>query len=199
MCDRIKPGSVDWKKVVGEDPMFGQKKKAEKMGPFDHRINADLAFDACEDVIGKKQHGVGGVDIHNENKKQMLALIWQLARYHALALLGSKEEKDILAWANEKGSSICTIKGFSDKGLSDGKFLIKLCESIDPEVIDWDIVENGDDDAAKEANAKYAIALARKFGAFIFCVWEDVVNCKKKMMLLLISGIYDCYLKKQAE
>lgn len=196
VCHRIKDGSVDWKKVVGEDPMFGQKKKIEKMGPFDHKINTQLAFEACEDVIGKKQHGIGGDDIFKTNKKLMLALIWQLARYHALALLGSKEEKDILAWANEKAGSVCTIKSFSDSGLQSGRFLIKLCEAIDHEVIDWDIVTAGEDDEGKEANAKYAISLARKFGAFIFCVWEDVVNSKKKMMLVLISGIYDCYLNK---
>jgi len=126
----------------------------------------------------------------------MLAMIWQIARYHALSLLGSKDEKDILAWANEKGGSICTIKSFSDKNLADGKFLIKLCESIDPEVIDWDLVESGETDEGKEMNAKYAISLARKFGAFIFCVWEDVVNHKKKMMIVLIAGIYDCYMEK---
>lgn len=54
MCDKIKPGSVDWKKVVGQEEKMGCKKKLEKMGPFDHKINCELAYDACCDVIGKK-------------------------------------------------------------------------------------------------------------------------------------------------
>jgi len=124
----------------------------------------------------------------------MLALIWRLARYHYLALLGSKQEKDILEWANDIAGSVCTITGFGDKKISTGRFLIKLCESLDPEVVDWEIVTPGETPEDAEANAKYAISLARKHGAFIFCVWDDVVNANKKMMLILIASIYDIHI-----
>lgn len=89
-----------------------------------------------------------------------------------------------------------TISGFGDKQLKTGRFLIKLCASIDPEVIDWELVTPGEADEDAEANAKYAISLARKFGAVIFCVWDDVTNCNKKMMLILVSSLYDLYLEK---
>jgi hypothetical protein len=29
-------------------------------------------------------------------------------------------------------------------------------------------------------NAKYVISIARKLGAVIFCVWEDIVNVNPK-------------------
>lgn len=196
VCDKIKPGSVDWSKVVGNKPKYGVKKN--KMGPFDVQINCDLAFHACENVVGKTV-GIAGSDIYNVNKKMMLALIWRMARYHYLSLLGSKAEKDILEWANAKAGSVCTISGFGDAKLSTGRFLIKLCEAIDPEVIDWDIVTPGESPEDAEENAKYAISLARKFGAFIFCVWDDVVNHNKKMMLILIAGIYDIYIQKHGD
>lgn len=163
------------------------------MNTFDQGINCDSAFTACENVIGKKQVGIAGTDIKSGHKKYILALTWQLARYHYLQLLGSKKEKDIVAWANGIAGSIVEISGFGDKNLSDGRFLIKLCESIDPEVIDWELVTDGSTEEGKNDNAKYAISLARRFGAFIFCVYEDITMANKKMMLIFIAGLYDLY------
>lgn len=82
----------------------------------------------------------------------ILAIVWQLCRYHYLQLLGSKTEKDILEWANEKAGSVCHVSSFNDKGLRNGRFLIKLCESVadDPECIDWDIVTQGETDEDAE-------------------------------------------------
>jgi len=165
---------------------------------FDIQINCDNAFVACTNVVGKTV-GIAGADIFNVNKKLMLAIIWRLARFHYLQLLGSKAEKDILEWGNGIAGSVCTISGFGDGKLSTGRYLIKLCESLDPEVIDWEIVTPGETPEEAEANAKYAISLARKHGAFIFCVWDDVVNHNKKMMLILIASIYDIHMQKNGE
>jgi len=90
VCDRIRPGCVDWKKVS----------KKEKMTKFDVQGNCDYAFVKCEEVIGKKVIGIGGVNIRESDKKGLLAIIWQLCRVHYLQLLDNKEEKEILAWAN---------------------------------------------------------------------------------------------------
>lgn len=40
----------------------------------------------------------------------------------------------------------------------------------------------------KEMNAKYLLSLLRKLGATIFIVWEDIVDVKPKMMLMLIAS-----------
>lgn len=129
----------------------------------------------------------------------MLALIWRMARYHYLALLGSKQEKDIIEWANSHGGAEGPISGFGDKKLATGRFIIKLCEACAPEYIDWEIVTPGETEEDARANAQYGISLAKKLGAFIFCVDDDVINANKKMMLILISGIYDAYQNKQGE
>lgn len=54
VCDRIKPGSVDWTKVNLLEKRNGQGIIKKKMGPFDVAYNCDLAYDASENVIGKK-------------------------------------------------------------------------------------------------------------------------------------------------
>ena len=40
-------------------------------------------------------------------------------------------------------------------------------------------------------NAKYAISIARKLGAVIFLVWDDVVEVNQKMLLIFIASLYD--------
>ena len=42
-------------------------------------------------------------------------------------------------------------------------------------------------------NAKYAISIARKLGAVIFLVWEDVVELNQKMMLIFIASLFELY------
>lgn len=66
--------------------------------------------------------------------------------------------------------------------MGDGLFLINLCKGIEPRAVNDDIVialEEGNDEQNEEAkknNAKYVISIARKLGAIIFCIWENIVN-----------------------
>lgn len=82
------------------------------------------------------------------------------------------------------------IKNFKDKSLADGQFLIKLTAAVEPRAIDWDIVMKGESDEEKANNAKYAISIARKLGAVVFCVWEDIVNVNYKMILVLVCSLF---------
>lgn len=40
-------------------------------------------------------------------------------------------------------------------------------------------------------NAKYGISIARKLGAIIFLVWDDIPNVNAKMILIYIASLYD--------
>lgn len=40
----------------------------------------------------------------------------------------------------------------------------------------------------KEMNAKYVLSVARKLGATVFIIWEDITEVKPKMILLLIAS-----------
>jgi hypothetical protein len=133
--------------------------------------------------------GIGQADFVDGNRKNVMAVLWQLVRLNYLQIIGSKTEEDLVKWANE-----CVpdqkIKNLKDQALSDGTFLIKLTSAIEPRAINWDIVMKGETDEEKANNAKYAISIARKLGAVVFCVWEDIVNVNYKMILILICSLF---------
>jgi len=52
-------------------------------------------------------------------------------------------------------------------------------------------VTPGQTDEEKEMNAKYAISIARKLGAIIFMVWDDIPRLNKKMLLIFVCSLYD--------
>jgi len=73
--------------------------------------------------------------------------------------------------------------------------LINLCGAIEPRIIDWDLVYQGADatDEQKSLNARYAISIARKLGAIIFMVWEDVLEGNAKMMTIFMCTLFELY------
>jgi len=189
VIDKIRPGVVEWNRV-----------EKNPNTPFKVGINCQVAFDAMTKGLNIKAVGIGASDIQQGNKKLILALIWQLMRVHYLQIIGNKTDKDLIDWGNSvKGNENRQIKGFKDPNLKDGIYLINLTAAIEPRIIDWDIVNqdpNADDDA-KALNAKYAISIARKLGAIIFMVWEDVLELNSKMMTIFISTIYELYQEAQ--
>ena len=46
----------------------------------------------------------------------------------------------------------------------------------------------GSTDEEKEQNARYALSVARKFGAVVFITYEDIVEVKPKMIMLLLAA-----------
>jgi plastin-1 len=66
-----------------------------------------------------------------------------------------------------------------------------LAATIEPRVVNWDLVTEGATEEDRMMNAKYAISIARKLGAIIFLVWDDVVELNQKMLLIFIASLYD--------
>lgn len=131
--------------------------------------------------------GIGAEDIRDANRKLVLAIVWQLVRFHYLQIIGSKTEQDLINWVSETEP----ITGFNDQKFATGKLLIRLCGNIDPKIINWEIVTEGESEKDKEDNAKYAISIARKLGATIFMTWDDIPECNKKMILIFVCSLYD--------
>lgn len=185
VCHRIDPASVDMKK-----PNWTPK------NPFHMNGNCEIAEEAMK-FLGVKMIGVGAQDIAQGHKKNILAIIWQVMRFHYLKIIGSKTESDLLAWVNETVQPETAIKSFNDPQFADGKLLIKLAGSIEPRMVNQDLITPGVTDEEKEMNAKYAISIARKLGAIIFMVWDDIPRLNKKMLLIFVCSIYD--IKHQIE
>jgi hypothetical protein len=131
--------------------------------------------------------GIGAEDIRDGNKKLVLAIVWQLVRLHYLQIIGSKTEQDLINWVCETEE----ITKFSDPKFKNGKLLIKLCATIEPKIINWDLVTEGENEEDVCLNCKYAISLARKLGAVVFMVWDDIPALNKKMILIFVCSLYD--------
>lgn len=137
-------------------------------------------------------NNVGGNDFTKGNRTPILAVVWQLVRFHYLQLIGGKTDDELVKWANEKvGDKAPAISNLKDKGLADGKFLMNVLASIEPRAVDWDIMQEGADEEQMKHNAKYVISVARKLGAVIFAVWEDFVNVNPKQMLVFLAVMND--------
>lgn len=83
------------------------------------------------------------------------------------------------------------MSGFGDQQFSDGLILIKLAEAIEPRIINPDLVLPGETEEDKVLNCKYAISLARKLGAVVFLVYDDILGCNSKMMLIFTCAMFD--------
>ena len=180
MIDKIKPGTVEWKKV-----------ELKTKNPFKIGVNCQEVIDASK-RSGYSIISIGNKDIQEGKKKHILAIVWQLMRAHTLKIIGEKSEEELIAWANGKISEGKRIKSLKDKKLNDGLFWIELLEAIKPKCIRWDlVVKENLSEKDKEMNAKYALSVARGLGAMIFVVWEDITEVKSKLLLTFLASLYD--------
>jgi hypothetical protein len=131
----------------------------------------------------------------NANKTLTLGLIWQMMRFNVLTILtslggGQKiADNEIIAWANQKNSAHGKISSFHDPTLKTGIFLIHLIDAVRPGSVEQGLIETDGSDKGNLLNAKYAISLARKQGAVVFALPEDIVEVKNKMIMTLIAGL----------
>jgi plastin-1 len=187
--DAIEKGSVDWKQV-----------KEGKVNNFQSIANCQVAVDTGLKAPFKfSLVGIQGADINDGNKTLTLAIVWQLMRHHVISILKSLsadgkpiEEKQMIAWANEKvqaAGKTSRMGSFQDGSLKTGVFFIDLCYAIREKSVQYEFVTPGNtaDDAL--ANAKYCLSVARKLGAVIFLLPEDIVEVKPKMLLTLVGSL----------
>jgi len=187
--DKISPGIVDWRKVNEKHPL-NKFKKVE---------NCNYAI-----VLGKQLKfslvGIAGSDIYDGNKTLTLALVWQMMRFHVISTLQSLSaatgkqitDNDIVSWANNKvraAGKSSKMDSFKDSSLRDGRFLIDLLDSVRPKTVNYELVTAGKSDEDATQNAKYAISVARKIGCTIFCLPEDIVEVKHKMILTFVGSV----------
>ncbi|XP_041828067.1 plastin-1-like isoform X1 [Melanotaenia boesemani] len=194
--------AVLWKKV--NNPPFpflgGNMKKLE---------NCNYAVQLSRDVAQFSLVGVGGENINEGSPVHTLALVWQLMRRYTIMVLsdlgdGEKiKDQIILDWVNstlsQKRKGI-RISSFKDKQISTSLPVIELIDVIAPGTVKWEMVtkvERGklmDED--KLNNAKYTISLARKIGARVYALPDDLVEVNPKMVLTIFASLMGYGLKK---
>ncbi|KAJ3416764.1 hypothetical protein HDV05_000138 [Chytridiales sp. JEL 0842] len=186
--DKVRPGLVDWKKV-NKAPVSSKFKKVE---------NTNYVI-----VLGKSLKftlvGIQGSDITDGQKTLTLGLVWQLMREHVIQTLKSLSksgvditEADIISWANgavKRGGKYSSITQFKDANLRSGIYLLDLLNGIKKGIVNYELVTPGINDDDAKLNAKYAISIARKLGATIFVLPEDIIEVKPKMILTFVGTL----------
>lgn len=185
--DKIKPGSVNWKRV-NQNPAT----KFKKLENTNYAVEVAKEFQFS--IVN-----IGGSDILDGNTKLTLAIIWQQMRYAIVSMLSklSKNGKpvtdsEIVEYANKRVSDAgksSSIKSFNDPSIKTSVFLIDLCAAIDERAVNYDLVTPGQTEGDASQNAKYVISVARKLGATIFLMHEDILEVKNKMILSLVGSL----------
>eukprot|EP00092_Neocalanus_flemingeri_P000849 GFUD01000906.1.p1 GENE.GFUD01000906.1~~GFUD01000906.1.p1 ORF type:complete len:613 (-),score=215.60 GFUD01000906.1:166-2004(-) len=197
LMDFIKPGIVDWKKRV---KTLEQQSKVQAKRFQEVLGNCNYAVE-----LGKKLNfvlvGIGGSDIMEGNRTLTLALIWQLMRAYTLSLLSQLNsdgtpivESEIINWANMKlqeGGKNISIKSFQDKSNKTALPIIHLIDVMKPGVIDFSIVNQGEKISGPDclSNAKYCVTMARKIGAPVYALPEDISEVKHKMVMTVYASL----------
>ncbi|XP_022901244.1 plastin-2 isoform X1 [Onthophagus taurus] len=188
LYDIIKPGIVNWNRV---------HKKFSNLGKFMEKLeNCNYAVELGK-CIKFSLVGIAGQDINEGNVTLTLALIWQLMRAYTLSILSQLAEnrnpiveKEIVTWVNNKLNSAgkqSFIKNFQDPVIADGKVVIDLIDAIKPGAINYDLVKSSGSEEDNLANAKYAISMARKAGARVYALPEDIIEVKPKMVMTVFA------------
>uniref|UniRef100_A0A3Q2NPS1 Lymphocyte cytosolic protein 1 (L-plastin) n=1 Tax=Fundulus heteroclitus TaxID=8078 RepID=A0A3Q2NPS1_FUNHE len=151
--------------------------------------------------LGKKEAkfslvGIAGQDLNAGNRTLTLALLWQLMRRYTLNILedlgdGQKVVDDtIVSWVNGTltNAGKGTISSFKDMSISSSMPVLDLIDAIQPGSIRYDLLKTEDlTEEEKLNNAKYAISMARKIGARVYALPEDLVEVKPKMVMTVFA------------
>lgn len=200
LFDKIRPGCVQWSRV---------HKQFSRLKGFMERLeNCNYSVE-----LGRSHNfslvGVAGQDISECNKTLVSALVWQLMRAYTLSILtqlakqstteqqtngqtasNKMDENKIVEWVNSKlkeagkSSSICK---FTDQSISTALPVIDLVDAIKPGSINYAQVLEGVSKEDKLANSKYAISMARKIGAKVYALPEDIAEVKPKMIMTVFA------------
>ncbi|KFV15991.1 Plastin-2, partial [Tauraco erythrolophus] len=190
---------VDWNRV-NKPPypkLGGNMKKLE---------NCNYAVELGKNQAKFSLVGIAGQDLNEGNRTLTLALIWQLMRRYTLNILedigGGEKVNDeiIISWVNETLTATgkdSTISSFKDSKISTSMPVLDLIDAIQPGSIKYDLLKTEDlNDEEKLNNAKYAISMARKIGARVYALPEDLVEVKPKMVMTVFACLMGKGMKK---
>lgn len=190
--EKVLPGSVNARNV-NKRPATGAE-----LSRFKALENTNYVVET-----GKANHfslvGIEGSDIVDGNKLLTLGLVWQIMRRNIVLTLKSLNQQgreltdsDILKWAKAKvsaGGKTTTVRSFSDPSIATGHFLLDVLNGLKPGYVDYSLVHPGHTDEEKYANARLAISIARKLGALIWLVPEDINEVRSRLIFSFVGSL----------
>lgn len=196
--DKVIPKSVNWR-FVNKPPADGGE-----LMRFKAVENTNYAVE-----LGKQNKfslvGIQGADITDGQRTLTLAIVWQLMRRDITRTLeglarkvGMPEITDsyMLKWANEmarKGGKSAQIRSFKDVSLKSGVFLLDVLNGMKSNYVDYSLVTDGRTDEDAYLNAKLSISIARKMGATIWLVPEDICAVRSRLIVTFVGSLMATY------
>lgn len=190
--DKVIKGSVNWKHV-NKAPASGAE-----ISRFKAVENTNYAIE-----LGKQNRfslvGIQGADITDGQKTLTLGLVWQLMRKDISETLsdlaqrmGKREitDAEMVKWANDmsrKGGKSSAIRSFKDSSIGTGTFLLDVLNGMKSSYVDYDLVTSGRTEDEAYLNAKLSISIARKLGATIWLVPEDICQIRSRLVVTFIG------------
>ncbi|XP_013125557.1 plastin-1 isoform X2 [Oreochromis niloticus] len=193
---------VDWKKVNRPPyPALGANMKKLE--------NCNYAVDLGRNVARFSLVGIGGVNLNEGSRVHTLGLVWQLMRRYTVQVLSDLGDGErvvdqiILDWVNKmlsQNGKDTQISSFKDKLISTSLPVIDLIDVIAPGMVKFHVVARGENGVLKKDdkinNAKYAISLARKIGARVYALPDDLVEVNPKMVMTVFACLMGHGMKK---
>ncbi|KAF2495171.1 hypothetical protein BU16DRAFT_527056 [Lophium mytilinum] len=192
--DKVIPGSVNWRHVNKPPANGGEIMR------FKALENTNYAVE-----LGKANSfslpGMQGADITDGQRTLTLGLVWQLMRRDIVSTLSSLAQRmgkrdisdsDMIRWANDmvkKGGRTSAIRSFKDSSLSTAVPLLDVLNGMKSAYVDYDLVLAGKTEEEAYQNAKLAISIARKMGATIWLVPEDIVAVQSRLITTFIGSL----------
>lgn len=190
--EKVIPGVVNYS-VVNQRPSSGAE-----VSRFKALENNNYAVELGK-FNGFSLVGIEGSDIVDGNKLLTLGLVWQLMRRNitnTIRNLSSSgrdmSDSQILKWAQDqvyKGGKSSKVHSFKDPQLSTSHFLLDVLNGLAPGYVDYSLVAPGANDDEKYANARLAISIARKLGALIWLVPEDINEVRARLILSFVASL----------
>ncbi|XP_029472923.1 plastin-1 isoform X5 [Rhinatrema bivittatum] len=141
--------------------------------------------------------GIGGQDLNEGNPTLTLALVWQIMRRYTVNVLSDLGEGErvnddiIIKWVNQtlvNAKKTTSITNFKDASISTSLPVLDLIDAIAPNAIHPEMVKRENlSYTDKLNNAKYAISIARKIGAQIYALPDDLVDVEPKMVMTVFA------------
>eukprot|EP00741_Cyanophora_paradoxa_P020211 tig00000219_g19510.t1 len=170
--------------------------------------NCNYALSVAKDKIRIEVVAMGGTDIADGVRKFILAVGWQLRRYHLFNFLKSVRggggedltEADLIKWANARvremerdGRPAPQIASFREKSLKNGLWLAYLLEAVYPGTVVLSLLVTGSDAPADcEANARLVVSSAWRAHIEAMILWEDIVEVNARLLLTFVAAVYQC-------
>ncbi|KAF1979691.1 hypothetical protein BU23DRAFT_523108 [Bimuria novae-zelandiae CBS 107.79] len=193
--DKVIPNSVNWRHV-------NKPREGQELMRFKALENTNYAVE-----LGKGNSfslpGIQGADITDGQRTLTLGLVWQLMRRDIVSTLqglaqrlGKREisDADMVRWANDMAKRSPSprstqIRSFKDSSFANAIFLLDVLAGMKSSYVDYDLVAAGRNDDECYQNAKLAISIARKMGATIWLVPEDIVAVQSRLITTFIGSL----------